>query len=496
VITAPSGSAAGRTRRRLPATSSVILLGLGAVAAAGVGLASSYLEPVVIGLVALLPVFAHVRHVGLRRAITEPSPITFIVAFYVFVFPLRAAVVAASGYTDLVFERNAITGSELTDVLFLASAGTTMLVECYYLVAGRAGIAADPSILRSMMRPSPKQVIRLAELLTCLAVAGLAGVIVRYGGISGAQAALLSHTKGLLTSDTNLTDSAWQLFGGPAVWCASYIAADRATAIRTRLTFGGLGALIVSAMIVVYGSRLNAILALMGTWIMFYFSGGRVRVSLVLLIVPLFAALSVILLSSRAGGLATHTSTVERLSRVAGYGVLDVSLAVTQRPTTIRRELSSPNRWLDLPGYLVPSKLWPGRPDISAQRLDLFVARAIGNANDQNTGFPPTYLTEDWLLGGWPLVLALSAIGGAALGWVDRKLIKDVTSLTPGKLLAYCYIVTAAFSYYKDGDVLASFVGDLRTAIYLSLLLLITGVWSVRSAAGNTVRVNHWVASE
>jgi hypothetical protein len=236
----------------------------------------------------------------------------------------------------------------------------------------------------------------------------------------------------------------------------------------------------------------------MGAWIVYYYMGGRVRLSLVLLIVPIFVIVSVVVLSARAGGPTAHQSRVERYSRIASYGVLDVSLAVRNNPTDLRRELSRPNRWLDLPGYLVPSFVWHGRPDINKQRLDIFVARAVGTANDQNTGFPPTYLTEGWLLGGWPLVLVLSALGGVGLGWAARKLTGSVTSLTPGRLLAYCYIVTAAFNYYKDGDLLTSTAGDVRTAIYLSILLAITGVWSVRSgaSANSGHRPDHVMHSE
>jgi hypothetical protein len=455
---------------------------LATITAAGIGWESKYLEPLLIGLVTLLPIFAHVRHVGLRRAIAEPTPITLIVAFYLFVFPLRGLVIAASGYRDILFVHRAVTGRDLTEVLFMASAGTTVLVETYYAVVKRSVAPLNAQELRSLAVPSSRQVILLAKVLAFLSLAGLLGVLVRYGGISGAQAALLSHTKGPLTSNTNATDSAWQLFAGPAVWCASYIAVNRATPSRIRAVFAGVTVIILTAMLTVYGSRLNVILGLTGAWIVYHYAGGRVRVSVVLLMVPLFALLSVVVLSSRTGGLNGHVSAVERYSRIAGYGALDVSLAVRQQPDAIRMQLSKPNRWLDLPGYLVPSALWHGRPNIGKQRLDLFVARAVGTVNDQNTGFPPTYLTEDWLLGGWPLLLVLSAAGGAALGWVVRKLVADAKSLTPGKLLAYCYIVSSAFSYYKDGDLLTSAVGDVRTGIYLAILLYVTGVWSVGSS--------------
>jgi hypothetical protein len=465
-------------RNRLGPSAAAVLVGV--IAACAIGLFSSHLQAIPIALLSLLPVFAHVRHVGLRRALTEPTPAAFIVAFYVLVFPLRGLVMAASHYTDVLFGHSAVTARDLENVLALASIGTTLLIEGYYFTAGRKYPVATPSRLRAEVLPCPMQVVRLAGLLAFIALVGLVLVISRYGGIGGAQAALLSHAKGPLSSDTNPADSAWQLFAGPAVWCAAYVAANRATVGTLRLLFGGVAVVILAAMFVVYGSRLNATLALVGAWIVFHYSGGRVSVPLVLAIVPLFALLSLAVLSSRETTPAPRLPLIERYSRIAAYGVLDVSLAVSQEATTLRHDLSAPNRWLDLPGYLVPSALWHGRPDINARRLDVYVARAIGNQNDLNTGFPPTYLMEDWLLGGWPLLLVMSALGGIALGWLDKKLVGQGANLTAGRLFAYCFLVTAAFGYYKDGDILTSTVGDVRTALYLGVLLAVTGAWSVR----------------
>lgn len=454
----------------------------GAVAGAGLlGLTSAHLLPVVIGLAALAPVVAHVRHVGVRRAISEPSPITFIVAFYVLVFPARGLVMAATHYTDAQFGHMAVTGKNLTDVLLLASLGTTLLVEGYYFTAARVDQAASLRDLKALAVPSPTPVVVLAGVLGFIALTGLVVVIGRYGGIAGAQAALLSHSKeGPLTSDTSLTDSAWQLFAGPSVWAATYVATNPATPRATRGIFAAVVGVVLVGMLVVYGSRLDAILALFGSWLVLHYSGRRVPMALLVALIPAFAVVSVLVLSSRTSSSLQAVSKVERYSRIAGYGVLDVSLAIWQDPAALRQEISRPNRWLDLPGYLVPARLWPGRPDINPRRLDVYVAKAIGTPNDRYTGFPPTYLMEDWLLGGWPLVLVLSGLGGAAIGWADKRLVRDLSKLTPGRVLAYCFVATAAFNYYKDGDILTSSVGDIRLAIYLSLLLFVTRVWKVR----------------
>src|ERR1700733_4762896 len=105
------------------------LYGVGAAGALGVGLAAGDLYPFGIALLTLCPLGSHVRHVGVRSALSEPNAITVIVLFYLLIFPLRALVVALSGYTDLVVVRGAVTGADLVSLLLLASASTTVLVE-------------------------------------------------------------------------------------------------------------------------------------------------------------------------------------------------------------------------------------------------------------------------------------------------------------------------------------------------------------------------------
>jgi hypothetical protein len=453
------------------------------VAAGVVGIAADDLAPALVGAATLLPVASLVRHTGVRGALTEPTPALFIVGFYVAVFPLRALVIAASGYDDLILPSGPLGAAKMVPLLLLASAGTTLLVESYYFMVRPRGPFSPPTPEdRWVNRSLSWHTVALSGALAFLAVAGLAGVLVRYGGISAAQSALLSHSKGALTaSGASLTASAWELFAAPAVWCAACVALHRNAAMGTRTAFAGIGVLLLVAMLVVYGSRLEVVLGLIGVWIAFNQSGRRVPAWVVLAGLPVLVVVSAIVLSARETATARGETPAEHYSRILGYGVLDVSLLVWHEPDAVRSDLRQPNRWLDLPGYLVPAQLWPGRPDIDSQRLDVYVARAVGTQNDQETGFPITFLMEGWLLGGWLGALLLAALTGGLIGFADGK-VRRVSAVSVGGVLAQCFIATVAFGYYKDGDILTSFTGDFRQAVYLAILVAVTGVWSPRGA--------------
>ena len=455
----------------------VWIYALAVAGAAILGLASSHLVPLLVAAAALLPLWAHVRNVGWRRAATEPSPILFIVVFYLFVFPLRGLVIAARGYSDAFLARGAVSARDMVQILLLASFGTTALVESYYFSVRRFRPRNRRATYDWANAPHPRAVLYLATTLGSLAFAGLAGEIAKYGGIGAAQAALLSHSKTLIASDTSLSGSAWQLFAVPAVWCSAAIAVNRATALSVRILWSAIGLAILAATLLIYGSRLNAVLGFIGAWIVFHYAGRRIPLRVIAVGIPLFLLGSSVLVSARDSASAPRLPIVERYSRIAGYGVLDVSLAVWQRPAPIRSKLVAQQRWVDLPGYFVPSFLWHGRPDINDRRLDVYVAQAVGTANDQATGFPPTYLMEGWLAGGWPAVLFVSLLFGYFLGWADRKLTANAQAITVARLVAYAFVVVAAFTYYKDGDLLATFVGEVRAAIYLAVILVVTRAW-------------------
>jgi hypothetical protein len=219
---------------------------------------------------------------------------------------------------------------------------------------------------------------------------------------------------------------------------------------------------------------------LIGIWVIAHYSGHPVSAPKLFTFAVLLLLLSGPILNARhARAQQANVSTIEQDSRIAGYGVLDASLAVQQEPSEIHTKLTEPQRWLDLPAYLVPSAVWHGRPNINPQRMDYIVAQAIGTQNDKATGFPTTYLIEAWLYAGWLGVLLASVVFGGVLGWLHRRLV-GMSSRGPSyaALLSYCFVVTVAFSYYENGDLLSIIVGNTRAVLYLGVCLLITGVWA------------------
>ena len=445
------------------------------VCAVALGAMSAGLYGVGIGLLTLLPLASHARHVGVRDMLSEPNAVTVIVWFYLFVFPLRGLVIALSGYTDMLFIRGTVTESDLVSILLLASAATTTLVESYYLVnprpSRRPPIATAPAVRHAA-------VVRLAGLLTALSLVGLVGVLAQYGGISGARAQFFQHTVTLaLEGNTSLVGSAWQLFAVPAVWSCAYVVFNKGSSGMARFAFAASAVLMIVAALVIYGSRLDTLLGLIGVWVVYFYSGRRVPGRLILVALPLVVLLSQPILSERQAGNnhSTSTSAIERLSRVSGYGVLDVSLLIHNEPQQLRMQLTEPNRWLDLPAYFVPSGLWHGRPNLAARRLGLYTAQDFGNVRDQATGFPTTYITEGWLLGGWAGAIILSVLFGSMLGWATRRLTLDRRP-SPAAVLSLAYLVTLGWTYYKDGDLLSLIVGHGRQVIYLVILMWFTGV--------------------
>ncbi len=451
------------------------------VAAAGIGLVTNWLPAVAIGLITLLPLASHIRWVGARRALTEPSAVTIILFFYLTIFPLRGLVIAADGYTNVEFVLERVTANQLVQTLILAALATTAFVEAFHFCRN-VDRRLRPVQKRTWDTQTSIRVATLASVLGVISVAALVAIIFQNGGIGGATAIFSGHSKVAYEEAKTTATSIWATISAPAVWCAAIVALDKNSKKIYKLALLVTVAIILVGELTIFGSQLSTVTALTGAWVVTHYLGHHVSVKAVLVAILAFFLISIPILNQRAQGhVSRATPTLARYSRLTGYAVLDISLAIRQQPTFVRNDLEDSERWSHLPAYLVPSFLpsflRPSRANINSDRMDAYVVQSFGNTSQQASGFPASFITEWWLYGGWVTVLLIAGIFGGAIGILHRHFL-DSRWLSPGSLLWGSLTVTAAFSFYESGDLLSSIVGDWRYVYSLGAVMWATGVWS------------------
>ncbi len=455
------------------------------VPAVAIGYLSPWLSGVAVGLICLLPFFSHLHWVGYRRAFAEPSAVTVVLVFYVFVFPLRglSLVLGHFAYTEPILR--GVSTRDVVTTLILASVATSLFVEAYHYFR-HARLDAAP--LRTTPRSESGSMVLLGAVFCVIVFGSLLLMIKQSGGIAGVKATYLSHSKTLALESKSIATSLWTL-SVPAAWCAAYIMFDRHVLPILRLAALGILFLLLAATLVLFGGRLNALLMLIGVWTIFHhtvrpLSPGAITVSIILVI-----ALSIPVLQQRAGGNPFSTTsfgipTYQRISQLTGYGVLDASIAVHQEPQQLRSAMLAPKRLSVGVAYIVPSWLWPNKPEFEDYRLDTLIARDFGTQYQQDTGYPSSYITEMRLYGGITAVLLASILFGILTAMLERFAVRQWHGGSPGALLWLCFVVTAAFSYWKDGDVLMTVVGFTKISLYLVAAMLAAGVRVTGGLAG------------
>lgn len=449
----------------------VAVLG-GAFAASSLGLMAA------VAAVALAPPAAHVWRVGWRRAITEPTPAAIIVLFYLAVFPQRALTIALGGYEDVLFVPLPTDGQELAAVLLLASVVTTAIVLGFHT------IAKDTRPGLTLTKPRP--VAALGFALQGLALAALLGVLAENGGPSGVIASFASHDTELATAARSTAYSLWITFAAPAIWGTALVMATPGVKRDARLLILLGGACICFAQIILFGSRLQMTLGLIGAWAVWYYAGRRVSPRAVAIAGLALVLVSIPVLANRGDGLTQRERlqpTHVRVSEIVGYGILDVSLAVQQRPERIERAWRCEECWTSLPWALIP---FGPEPNTRDQLHTIAIVRAFGAPNQQNSGFPASTVTEAWIAGGWVLAPFWGLGLGLLAGWFHTRLVGR-SVVTAAGLMFYALVVANSFTIFKDGNLNGAVVLVWRTTLYLAVPMLLTGVW--RPSLGRARRV-------
>lgn len=463
--------------RRLGRSDIAITL-VGLATSAVVGYAGLRAVSVAIGVLTLLPVAIHLRVVGWSRAFSEPSAATIVVLFYLSVFPLRALAFVAGGASPEGFLLGSLKSEQLTQALLVAAFWTSLFVACFHRAARSRTRAVAP---RVDLATRQRNILYLAGLLMLASLIALPALVAQAGGLSGAISAYSSHSKDVRQSLGSSATSVWASCSIPAIWCTALVLAHPGYGRRAKLLMGGCAATILAAQLVIFGSRLNAILSLIGVWVVYDMHGRRPSLRAVAVSALILVAASVPILASRTGGPVNDaTSTIGQYSAILGYSVLDISLAVEQRPDEVRREATAGSRWSHLPGYMLPHFLGFKRHDFEKDRMDAYVVRAYGTPVQQDSGFPMSATTESWLYGGWIGVAIVGVLAGFLFGGLQRILWSEGVASGPRVIWA-CFATASAFSYFKDGDVFSRVVSDWRSAEILAAAMVASGVWALRS---------------
>lgn len=453
------------------ATTAVVALVLAAAAPA-----------VFVILFATLPLWVHVRLSGGVRKAVRPTPATVVLAFYPFFFP-----VAALGVTTPTDEYGSIlervpTTAEIRPVLIGVTVAMTAFVIAFHRASGRQNSEPAPVVPTDHGRA---RAVILAALLGTLAVVGLAIVVRENGSIAAVTSRYATHSKTVAVGGTDrIGITLWSSFSILAGWAAMVVVADRRAQRGLRVVFGLLIVGVLAAQTLIFASRLYPILTLIGVWVMWINLGHRIRPGVFAVVAVLALLGSAQLLEWRTLGRAGSATDYRDYTRIAGYSVLETITAVRQRPTNVHDQLAEPQRWRDGPLYILPRAFRPVIPDLERRRLDGYIANALGDPNQRRTtGFPASFVTELWLLGGWSLAIAGGAIFGALVGTGHRLLLRHATRQPVGALMLYANLCAFGFTYFKDGDVLVSTVNGIKGTFYLVVVIGLTGLLTAERSA-------------
>lgn len=415
----------------------------------------------------LSPVALHAGRLIVRQeALTTFNAGSVVVATYAFLVPLRLLTMWMDGWQRVLI-LGRVTPEQALRTAALLGLMTLALLVAYYCAAGRAGTESRGP------RPEEERALqRLAMVCLLASAAGILLVLAANGGPAGVYQKFATHNKGLsLSGIERVGYAAFHLLLPIGVWAT--VALGRVKSARALRV---CAALLVAILVLMLASRLLLLALAVGAWPLWRSANRRRGLVVVLVLAPLVALAGVGIVERRTDRSA-EDPVAHRLLRSASYSVLDAAMAVQQAPESLTPRVLNPERVSAGAASLVPTALWPQKPNISTLRLDYAVADVYGNANQRRTtGFPASMLVEGYTAAGWPGALAAGALLGALLGLAERMLVRQA-GRTFFARLGLSIIASTAFTYVKDGDAVAALLAMLKVSGYAALLLFAVGAW-------------------
>lgn len=404
--------------------------------------------------------------INARRGIRfyEFSLASVILLAYTLLFPLRLYSLSLQGFDGALIFGNIGAGRAIRTTA-LAGAATTCVLLAYALTVGRSRVPAP-------IRSAEQRRLRLITTSSLgLAVVGLATMMLALGGPLGIYAKFASHQKGVaLAGAERLGYTLWSVFLPLGLWVVLGLRGRRSRLLRA------VALLCAAAAVMLFGSRLTLLIALVGAWPFWEARRGTAALKLGAVAVALLA-ISLVVVADRTQTSLQQGDVTQAAVSTASYSVLDAATAVRESPDRLRDAVVNPERFVAAIASFVPSVLWGGKPSLQEVRLDSAVAFAYGSgAQRVATGFPTSFLTEGLVVAGLPGVVTAALVFGALVGCVER-------SASSGRLTSRLAVAAGSyttFTYYKDGDLITSSTAGVKLLLY-ALLLLAFFTWLERA---------------
>lgn len=385
-----------------------------------------------------------------------------------------------SGLTQFLIERETLTfgvvGRVPLEQILPALFGTAMIATA--IVVGSAFVRTDTKVSRS--DPPSISISLTGDALVLLALSGAGMTIASYGGVEAATSALLLHDRQTgLASAGEIGSSLWGVFALPAA-CVSGASMLGWNLSKARRALSATECLLVVGIAVgIFGSRLTMILTIVSLWFTYEkFFRRVVPVKYLAGVASIFVLASVLVLNTRA--VVQNTTNQASFWDTLGYGIFDVTAASSLSRNSLSSEFADPSRALTALSTALPGS-GARALEISDARLDVIVARAIGNTvHAETTGLPPSLFTAIWIPFGIIWGCLLAATVALVLSSVHRVLSKS------SRNAAYLFIGlfgAFVFNTLKGGDLLLDLGSEISRWGYVLMIYAVVS-WTFSPRVG------------
>ncbi len=264
----------------------------------------------------------------------------------------------------------------------------------------------------------------------------------------------------------NIGVTLWSTFSIPALVITIMRFAKRPKFVEL-LALG----LLLAPMLFIFGSRLSLFVSIVASFYLLSLTNYGFRAAHLFSALVIFISASLPILARREVRTSLGT-LLEIVSDKLSYPVIDATTILYANPEVMRVQVLSLHRIFALFSSLVPRFIWPNKPSLDNSLLDNTMARNFGfDIQAQKSGWPTGFITEGFAIAG-NLGVIVSAVAIGVIAYFLLRIQSNSFQFRPEFYFVKSYVIVFfLIAVYKDGDSLASFVGSLKTAVWLSFTI-------------------------